>query len=235
MPREGGAGSGYLAHAHETTPQLGDLSAPITPGTTQVRSLVSLGPGSGGPGEISVPVRMARWGSMGSYGPSDMQPEGRGYVRKPAGPSTKDFGFERSRLEETPRWPASWHGFRVTLRKKGLLNRRRLLGGVYATQKEQEPCAAAAHSQPGCAGMAPGCLWNICSVTRFGPLASFLYGRRAILAEKLARIPALVCGYELLLFTYNKHALRVYHMQEMQRECTRCLGIAPLDRRFQVG
>ena len=46
-----------------------------------------------------------------------------------------------------------WHGFQVALRKNGLRNRRRLLGGVYATQKEQEPCAAAARSRPGRAGM----------------------------------------------------------------------------------
>ena len=43
MPRERGAGSGYLACVHEQTPQPQDLSAPITPGTTQVRSPVSLG------------------------------------------------------------------------------------------------------------------------------------------------------------------------------------------------
>ena len=47
-----------------------------------------------------------------------------------------------------------WHGFQVALRKNGLRNRRRLLGGVYATQKEQEPCAAAARSPPGRTGMA---------------------------------------------------------------------------------
>ena len=52
-----------------------------------------------------------------------------------------------------------WHGFRLTRRKNGLRNRRRLLGGVYATQKDQEPRAAAARSRPGRArmtGWSPG-------------------------------------------------------------------------------
>ena len=46
-----------------------------------------------------------------------------------------------------------WHGFRVTLRKNGLRNRRQLLAGVYATPKDEEQGAAAAHSRPGRAGM----------------------------------------------------------------------------------
>ena len=43
MPREGGAGSGYLTRVQVQTPQLWGLSAPITQGTTRVTSPVSLG------------------------------------------------------------------------------------------------------------------------------------------------------------------------------------------------
>ena len=46
-----------------------------------------------------------------------------------------------------------WYGFQVTLTKNGLRNRRRLLGGVYATQKDQEQRAAAARSRRGRARM----------------------------------------------------------------------------------
>ena len=46
------------------------------------------------------------------------------------------------------------------------------------------------------------------AVALLGPLFSCLYQRaRDFGKKKLARIAALVCGYEVLLLTYNKRAL----------------------------
>ena len=86
-----------------------------------------------------------------------------------------------------------WHGFRLTRRKNGLRNRRRLLGGVYATQKDQEPRAAAARSRPGRArmtGWSPGEHdWDLRV-----PLAILdLYGFASFLIWRIA-IKGLSCG-----------------------------------------
>ena len=62
-----------------------------------------------------------------------------------------------------------------------------------------------------------------CLGTLVSRLLGFLYPVCAISARILARIVAMVCGYGVLLCTYNERALRVYYMQQMDRERNRWL------------
>ena len=143
-------------------------------------------------------------------------------MRKPAGQTLEKFSSERRCIDETPRWPASWHGFRLTRRKNGLRNRRRLLGGVYATRKDQEPRAAAARSRPGRAGMAPGCPWNMVTVAGFVASSLVLIGRPRYFGGKIARIAALAFSHKLTAVSYNIGAPGAPKCPESTRRLGHC-------------
>ena len=96
-----------------------------------------------------------------------------------------------------------------------------------------EACASAACSRPGRAGMAGNMLpWD----ARLRVCSGSCTRACAISARILARIVAMVssCGYGVVLLPYNKRALRVYYMQQMDRERNRwlrCLGRTGASRR----
>ena len=151
-------------------------------------------------------------------------------MRKPAGQTLEKFSSERRCIDETPRWPCggmasgsrggrtacaidagSWVVYMPPKRSKNHA-RRRLVVDLDARQWHLD-------------------LWNMCLWARLRPLLLFLY---PVSAENWAKIAALVCGYGLLLCTYNLGALCVYYVQVLGQNQTGALTIAPLDRRFQA-
>ena len=85
-----------------------------------------------------------------------------------------------------------------------------------------EACASAACSQPGRAGMAPGCPWNMVTVAGFVASSLVLIGRPRYFGGKIARIAALAFSHKLTAASYNIGAPGAPKCPESTRRLGHC-------------